>query len=141
MTKIIIIMTRCFHPIQIRIRFKKIILHNNNITWILSACFPINESVGQIGGLFISSLKLQKLPVFQMCLSISAGGAEPVDVVGCVGGCVKRESSSSFWMVWFGEGEEYHFHQGHNYIKIWNWDTLFVSNCIHRGKFLFIEMT
>lgn len=72
------------------------LLHNNKITWILSACFSTNESVGRIRGLFISSLKLQKLSMFKMCLNISAGGTEPVDVVGCVDDSIKRRKQLFF---------------------------------------------
>lgn len=53
--------------------------------------FSTNESVGRNRGLFISSLKLQKLSMFKMCLNISAGGTEPVDVVGCVDDSIKRK--------------------------------------------------
>lgn len=38
----------------------------------------------------MSSLKLQKLSVFKLCLSISAGGAEPVNMIGCVDGYAER---------------------------------------------------
>lgn len=67
--------------------------------------FSINESVGPIRGLFISPLKLQKLPVFKMCPGTSAGGVEPVDMVGCVDGCVKRREQlfSMNSVIWGGQ--------------------------------------
>lgn len=136
-------MTWCSHPKQICIRFKKIILHNNKIPWIPSAYFSINESLGRIRGLCISSLKLQKLSVFKVCLSISAGGVGPIDMVGSMNDYGRGESNCFLQIVCFFRGKEkkYHFCRGHNYIKILNWDKLFVSNYIRKGKFLFIEMT
>lgn len=68
--------------------------------------------------------------MFKMCLNISAGGTEPVDVVGCVDDSIKRRKqlffpNSDFFFLRGG----YHFHQKHSpLLKILNWDTLFVSN-------------
>lgn len=136
-------MTWCSHPIQICIRFKKIILCNNKIPWIPSECFSINESVGRIRGLFISSLKLQKFPVFKIYRSIPAGGVGPVDLVGSIDGYGRWEGNCFLQIVWFLGRRERNIIsvKGTNYIKILNWDTLFVSNYIRKGKFLFLEMT